>query len=426
MFDFDKNLVAGIGVAKIVSERDNLIYDEYPILFTGLNKHGHRVIGSYLNHDQESDDDIIYFAHLSISNNAFDSFLSKQITYRNFFEVSDEVYIVEKNYDSNTEVYYTIPIADFPINYYPSVDSFCPELNKKLGLKYNIRLTGKLADNNMAVTSQASVIANAFSYILENSINSLKLSSKVRVLQQPSTEGSFKMNFELKLPSGQQSVGVEKQIVKFQTDFLDYCLNGLGQELTSVFSASSEVVNAPNYDVIKEQFRALRLTVGSKKDATDEELNELLKKDIGKVVSSLEKAVESLGVDFDVIEFANVYSSSNKHLIKSIDQDAKIVIDSAASYIESIENDIEQDDEPKEYKIHVYHLNTDSRLGNAIVFSGDDNNRVMSKPRIKILGKSPLENTEYTNSLHSGDPVVVVAKGKRIGEKYISLEITEE
>lgn len=426
MFDFDKTLVAGVGVAKIVSERDDLIYDEYPILFTGLNKNGYRVIGSYLNHDQESDDDIIYFAHLSISTSAFDSFLSKKITCRELFEVTEEVYILEKNYDENKEVYYTIPLSDFPDNYYPAIDSFCPELNKKLGLKYNISLTGKLADDNMVVTSQASVIANAFSHLLEYSINSLKLPGKVKVLQYPSTKGSFKMNFEMKLPSGQQKLGIEKEIAKFQNNFLDYCLNDLGQELTSVFSSDSADANAPHYNRIREDFKELRLAVGSKKEATEEELNELLKKDISKVVENLGKAVESLGVDFDVIEFANVYSYSNKHLIKSIDHDVKVAIDAAVSYIESVEKHFEQDDEPKEYKIHVYHLNTDSRLGNAIVFVGDDDNRTMSKPRIKILGTSPLENTEYTNSLHSGDSIVVMAKGKKIGEKYIVLEIVEE
>lgn len=424
MFDFDKSLVGGVEVAKICKDKFDFIYDEYPILFSGLNKHGYRVMGSYLNHDQDSDDDIIYYMHLIVSNSAYEAFLTKKITYRDLVDVLDEVYVLEKNYDSKEEIYYTLPKENLPLDYYPTEDSFCPDLPKKLGMKYNVRLTGKLADENLAITSHASVIANAFALLIEQSVNSLKL-QRVKVLQKPSTEGSFKINFEVQI-DGQQTAGAEKAILSFQNNFLEYCINSFHDEMHAIFSENVEWESAPKFRDVKNQFKILCETIGKNLRLEEKQIEELLKKDIQKSVSNLEKAVEYLGDGFDNIEFANVYSSSSRYLISNIDRDVKSDIDDAVAFIEAAENKVEEDDEYRDYKIHVYHMNTDSRTGNAIILYGPDNARVMSKPRIKIEGSSPLENTQYTQSLHSGEPVEVKARGRRIGNKFLSLLVAND
>src|SRR5690606_7904412 len=80
------------------------------------------------------------------------------------------------------------------------------------------------------------------------------------------------------------------------------------------------------------------------------------------------------------------------------------------------------DNEFKEYKIYIYHLNTDTRTGNAFI-RNVDNDEEMSKPKIKINGDEGLEQTKYTESLYLNKWISVKAKAKKVGEKYKHLDI---
>ena len=426
MFEFNRELAVGKSAANIVTAREDLIYDDYPVLFTGLNMHGSRIVGSYIANDLDSEDEIVYYLHIVVSHNSFQYFVNRVWSYRDLIEETEEVYINAVNYDEGTEVFYTLATSDFAKDYLPTNKSLYPESHIKPGLDYTLRLTGNLADENRADTKQASAIAVAFSLLLEQSVNSLKL-RRIRALQVPSTDGSFKLNFEVRFQEGSQlPIGGEDAVALFQTRFLDYCINSLGAEVAAVFTDGSPNESMPGYISLREAFKQLHQVLGKsgKEPLTEESIDKLLKKDISKAASNLSKATADLGNSFNAIEVSNSKATA-KRIISTIDAEAKIRISYVADYIESADKDFEEDTEPKDYKITIYNLNTDNRSGNAVVFTGE-RDEVMSRPRIKITGKEPLEQTEFTNSLHSGTPIHVQGKARRIGSKLLSIEVINE
>lgn len=425
MFSFNKQLLASAELVRIIERKEVFIYDEYPILFAGLNKYELPIVGSYVAHDQDADDDVVYFVHIVVSTSTYQSFAERKITYRELFEVSENLYIVEKNYDTKSEAYYMISSDEFPTAYLPLPESILPELQVEPGLKYNVSLIGGLADRNEAVPFQASNVANSFADIL--ALNLLQILN-YRVVQKPSTSGSFKINLELQIEheQGEQiSIEKEKVLIELQMSFLDYCINDLHNEVASVFFQES-IVNAPKYELLKEKLIIARRVLGKRKELGDNKANDILIKYIKKASLKLEKAVVDMGPSFDSIKLNNSDAMYGSNLISNITNEDKNKIERTALFIKSDGLDIIEDDEYQEYTINIYNLNTDTRVGNAVIFFGDEEHKEMSRPRIKIEGSSTLEHSKYTSSLHSGKSVDVTAIGKRVKNKFLTLHIAED
>ena len=83
------------------------------------------------------------------------------------------------------------------------------------------------------------------------------------------------------------------------------------------------------------------------------------------------------------------------------------------------------DDNFNEYKIYIYHLNTDTRTGNAFIKNLTKEDE-MSKPKIKINGDEGLDQTKYTESLYLNKWITVKAKAKKVGDKFKELDIDYE
>jgi hypothetical protein len=425
MFPFNKQLLASTDLVRIDNNREVFIYDEYPILFAGLNKYDLPIIGSYIAHDQDADDDVVYFIHLVVSKNSYQSFAERKVSYRELLTTSDNIYIAEKNYDQKTEVYYMIATSDFPNEYLPLPESFLPELQAKPGLSYDVSLVGGLADENKAITFQASNVANSFADIL--ALNILHLLN-YRVIQKPSTAGSFKINLELQIQHEQgEQISTEKEeaLISLQTSFLDYCINELHNEVTHIFFRD-DISNAPKYSLLKNKLIETHRILGKRKPLDDKKANEILTKYLRKASIKLEKAVIDMGPDFSSIKVHNTNRLYEDNLISDISHEVKSNIERTAIFIKSDGLEITEDEDYKEYTINIYNLNTDTRIGNAVLFFGNEEHKEMSRPRIKIEGTSRLEHSKYTESLHSGKSVEVNAIGKRVNNKFLTLQIAEE
>lgn len=425
MFQFNRQLLASSAFVQITSNKNVFIYDEYPILFSGLNKYDLPIIGSYIAHDQEADDDVVYFLHVVVSKNTYQSFLDRKISYREIISTSDDVYIIEKNYDTKSELYYTISTANFPNNYLPLAESFLPEIKAKPGLNYDVSLVGNLADENKAVTAQASNVANAFAEIL--SLNILNILN-YRVIQRPSTAGSFKINFELQIQheEGKQiSIEKENALINLQNAFLDYCINEFPDEVNNIFF-KKEIIDAPNYNTLKDKLIEAYAIIGKRKPLSNEKADKILVKNLKKASIKLDKAVIDMGHDFTSIKLDNTDKLHESNLISDINTEAKSRLERTADFIKSDGLDIIEDADYQDYTINIYNLNTDTRVGNAVVFFGDEEFKEMSRPRIKIEGSSRLDHSKYSESLHSGKSIEISAKGKRVKNKFLSLQILEE
>jgi hypothetical protein len=155
-----------------------------------------------------------------------------------------------------------------------------------------------------------------------------------------------------------------------------------------------------------------------------ENLNAFIKDDIIKSTSKFEKITEQVGEHFESVYILNV-SQTDETPLAFIDIEYCKEFQSSVEDIEVSEKGMTIDVDFKEYKIYIYHLNTDTMSGNAFI-RNLDNNEEMSKPKIKINGDDGLEQTKYTESLYLNKWISVRAKAKKVGEKYKNLDIEYE
>lgn len=149
-----------------------------------------------------------------------------------------------------------------------------------------------------------------------------------------------------------------------------------------------------------------------------------LKEDILKSTAKFEKLTEQVGVNFESASITNVVENEETPLA-FIDEDFTQNFQNSVEEIEVHKKGMTVDETFKEYKIYIYHLNTDTRTGNAFI-RNSDNEEEMSKPKIKINGDEGLEKTKYTESLYMSKWITVSAKAKKVGEKFKQLDIEYE
>ncbi len=131
-----------------------------------------------------------------------------------------------------------------------------------------------------------------------------------------------------------------------------------------------------------------------------------------------EKLTDDLGQGFDYLEI------SNQKPLGVIDNDFSTAISSTTELILG-KNEIIEDDSYNDYSIHVYHLNKNSRKGNAFVRT-KENKDVMDSPRFTIEGEDSLDNSIFTESLHVNKYIIVSAKAKKLKDRIKFLTIRPE
>jgi len=108
-----------------------------------------------------------------------------------------------------------------------------------------------------------------------------------------------------------------------------------------------------------------------------------------------------------------------------IDKEFSETFQNNVEEIEIAHKGVTVDENYTDYKIYIYHLNTDTRSGNAFIKNAG-NDDLMSKPKIKINGDNGLEETKYAESLYLSKWINVKAKARKVGEKFKQLDIEYE
>jgi len=121
----------------------------------------------------------------------------------------------------------------------------------------------------------------------------------------------------------------------------------------------------------------------------------------------------------------NDWKKSDHFLTMQPDKESSESFQNSIEEIEIHKLGITIDEEFKDYKIYIYHLNTDTRMGNAFI-RNSNNEEEMSKPKVKINGEDALDHTKYTESLYLSKWIDVKAKAKKVGEKFKHLDIDYE
>lgn len=408
-------------IISIVDNYKVLHYDELPILYIGTNKFGNKIIGSLL----EEDDDNKYFykLHTILSNKEYFDFVSKKISYLDLLRNSKSICLVIETYSFEVVKAYDYEFNKIPKDYLPLENSFCPSINSNNSLSYSISLKGKLADMNKAIANEVSKIQNVFTEFIEDRIKVLKgFDAKPQALLEPYTPGSFKINFDLEIKHQSKKPQLFFQLANFD-EYINQYINYLGTEF---YNDKSYFINGESPSKSLKELENILVKLYDKTQIKKpKDINQFLKKDIKKSISTFEEITEEVGDNFISAEIININTDFEKPLA-FIDKNFSEQFQSVVEDIEiSTTKELFEDNDYNDYNIYIYHLNTDNRTGNAFIksFNKDDE---MSKPKIKIEGDESLETTKYTESIYLNKWITVKAKAKRIGEKYKYLTIKFE
>ncbi|MCA6439102.1 MAG: hypothetical protein ACRCSM_11095 [Sediminibacterium sp.] len=419
--DTTKLTNASLELTTISSSFKVLHFDDFPILFLGVNKFGNKILGSHLEEDDDSK--TILTLHTILSNKEYYDFINKKKSYKEILQETSTKFLVEKSFGGKALAAYNLEFEDIPEEYQPLENSYCPNYKKSFSFSYSLGLKGKVADLNRAIADQVSNIQTAFSDFLENRLKSLKnFNLQPAAYLQPYTPGSFKINLELEYKQ------VKAQDLFSKTlPFDEYVHEYLKYITTSIVADQEQLLKEDDF-ALSDEFKNLLVTFEKIYEEghvklPDNPVKEL-KEDLKKSLPKFEEITEQIGKSFDSIEFSN-YKGEDEEFISIVDANYSEAFQNTVDEIEATKKVVTVDNDYKDYQIYIYHLNTDTRQGNAFIKNIDDETQ-MSKPKIKISGDEHIEQTKYTESLHLNKWIKVKAKAKRIDSKFKFLDILYE
>lgn len=417
MFQINRNKLK-TDLPLITDNYMNILFDEEPILFSGTNKYGNLILGSFVDEDDSA---LFYrFFHTIIDEKTYIAFLNKKITYLEILKKEDlSIYVVDKSYENTILNIYPIEISEIPSEYIPLENSFCPEIEKKYSLHFILSLKGKLADLNLAIPVEISNIQTAFTRLLESSTKPLKnLSLSPQIYQAAYNEGSFRLNFNLNFNDSNLFPADESLISKYVTKYLEYCVSFIHDEANAIFKDLK--ITATNFELLKNDFKMIYESLQAK---LPDNYEDLIKNELALSVTNFDKITESIGNNFTGIELINK-TPDKEYPIGFVDYNYKSVLAETLHILEEAHLTYE-DKEPFVYSVCIYHLNTKTRTGNAYIYNlGSD--KEMSQPKIKITGEESLEGSKFTESLHLNKWIEVKALALRVGNKFQRLTIIYE
>ncbi|WP_157474546.1 hypothetical protein [Dyadobacter sp. Leaf189] len=411
-------------------------FDEFPILFSGTNIYGNRILGSLISEDE--DGYLFHYMHFLVTDKEYVLFTKGVSTYRDLLLKKQLIYIVEKTINGELNQNFIIDVNLIPAEYLPLEKSFCPNVQSVLGLNYSFSLQGKLADVYSAIPKVAASITTSIESIFLNLLKPLNIPSiDPKLLLTVPSEGSFKINFRITVDrKGQLPLffgNQDESIQEYVQNFIEYLLNDFTSETELLLEREANLnkVDFEDLGIDKESKYSKKITsklanvyqsigLPYSKSAEQKTMSSILKS-----VDHLDKIGEEIGKGFIQIEVLGHDNNDKDISIGLINADFAEEIVEQIQYIEEYGKVVEIDDEYQQYNLQIYDLNTDTRKGTAHIKNKyvDD---IWDKPKIKIIGDSNLIKSTFTESLHLNKFITVSAKAKSVNGKFTYMDILFE
>jgi hypothetical protein len=397
-----------------------LLQDENPIIYTGTNSYGNRILGVIV---EESETDFTTrFFHIIISNKQYYAYLEKQIALRDLLIETDPVFVIDFIGGEITQKY-SLPTSEIPADYLPLSNSYCPNYISMPSFSYGAALKGKKADLNVVDVHEESEIQNSISVFLKNSLSVLShnLGLMFNILLQPSMTGSFRINYMVELDSPNLFKPDNKKTADFIYSYLNYILAKLPQEEQGAFDGE-EITSVYFLDVANKFNLVMESGNASIKD---EEVESELLNSIHNSALQFENITEQIkrSSSFSQIEVVN-YQNNNAVGVGLIDKDfyESIKYKAPIPRNKSIEDKIEKDTQYKKYRVRVYDFSSETGKCRAFYYPNENSEYHYKIPiHIKMGDKSTYKNSQYTKSLDSESVVTISAKGERKNGRIFAL-----
>ena len=411
MFDINNNKKIDSDSHLIAENYLDLHFDIEPILFTGTNIFGNRILGSSVDEDEEKQ--IQRFFHTQITSEQYIRFVNRRISYLELLEDAKTIFVVDKVFDNSDTTSYLINISDIPSDYLPSEDSLCPELNLSPSTRFAVSLQGKLASLFSAVPEELGESHKKFSELIKSAFKGIKdiIPEPIVTINAAYAQSSFKTYYQVELKGFQEDFfDTYEKSIAFLNLYINYCISDLNSDVDNIFSSE-----ASRPDSFNKLLRYLENIYGEKKH---KHLEDILLDELKKSSFILEDISENIGRNYNSIEVLSV-SDFAENPIGYMDSGFSSTIKETVEKVEEFTSTIETDPKPVEYRVQIYHLNTDTRRGNAFI---DIENQLL-RPKIMISGDGPLEKSIYTESLHENKYIKVLGIGKKVNGKLRRIDI---
>lgn len=420
MFKINKNKKSNTRLPIIDSSSYKILhFDEMPILFIGKNKFGNQIIGSSVEEDYKLG--IERYFHIIVTGEDFDQFTKRKISYCSLLKNAGSIFVVDKHVnDIDKFDIYTIGFEDIPTEYMPVDDSFCPETFLTSSNKYSARLKGKIADRNQADPESAGETQVLIAKLIRSAFNNLKSSLKIRpeILLEPVSVGSFAINYNIEI-KGELNLYTEiKDYYEYLNAYIEYCFNNLPEDIDKILDAEQFQFHLKYFDKLVDTYTSLYPSVDDRKKR---ELRENFKTSIYEASNILKSLSQHINNFYDQITIVNL-SVDGENTLGIFDEKYKADIEHVVDTIQDKNIKKTVDEKPQAYSVLIYDLNTDTRIGHAIVQDLVDSKKFY-KPQIHITGKEPIVSSKYTKSLHNNVFIDVLGKATKEGRVIKKMEI---
>ncbi|MEO5929359.1 MAG: hypothetical protein ABIR47_05470 [Candidatus Kapaibacterium sp.] len=412
-------------IARIVAGYHVLFQYDRDMLFTGFNVYGARILGS-LSKASRKDRRLRYF-HCQITERRYDDFINQRISYLSLLQRAGTIFIVDKTFDGVEIATYFHSIRAIPETYLPLPSFMCPPQEQPFSHIITAKLQGGTANQHRVMLNTLTEIREDITNMILQPTKTVRIRKGLpnfSIYERASTPSSYALSFEVT-----ESVDNPSQLViddpsnlfdQFILAYLQYCFQVLPNESQAIVDNETE----PPAGFAN----LLDLIARINRDRNDTQIDMNLArirliKALLKSIGNLSDITSRIGSSFTNIVLLNGDASSN-NVIGVIDEELIAPILSAAEVIEKEFSLVQEDDRPLLYSASIYHLNTDTRQGNAVV--RQEGGTAFYRPKIHILGDGELTHSKFTESLHEGVEITVRGKARRVDGKIRKLEIEFE
>ena len=100
-------------------------FDEFPILFSGINPFGERVVGSFV--CENEDEKQLEFFHTVIKEIDFTAFVKRAVSYIDLMKNASAIYYIKKDYSYRMVAARSIAFSEIPSDILPLPTAFFPQ-----------------------------------------------------------------------------------------------------------------------------------------------------------------------------------------------------------------------------------------------------------------------------------------------------------
>lgn len=421
MFIIDNQYKIKTSLPVIINNYTILHFDEFPILFSGTNKYGNKLLGSLA----YEDDDLFRYFIVFLDDKQYSDFINKRKSYLDLIKLNQEIFVVDKDINNVELATFQLPINEIPADYLPHPDSFIPEQKLSTSLNFGFSLKGKLADFHKALVSDINSVSQRIYSYLEESLEPLNhLAISPVIYSQPSATGSYRLNFDIEFKSVTQldlfPINQDK-INAFINGYLNYIAYGLPKEDDDFLNLFPE--NSKSFNLLKQSF--LDIYEGSGKAAPISTITDRLIENINNSANKLSEITEYLKTSesFNTIELGNYTEQGDFYTIGLLTDDYKYSISSKLLIEDNLlleAKDVESDEIQKDYRILVYQLNLFTGKGRArLYYNEEDFHNIIL--HIQKEDKE-LSNSIFTKSMDEDKVVDVKGIAIKINGIYKKLD----